>query len=628
MPYKVGKRAVALSFVTVFLFMAISPIFAEAQITIPYEDRIYSGPYVDKLVYKEIIGDDQQVLALINDEIDIISDQVDPQYIPQLDAAADIELKSIKRNGFGHYTFNCDVYPLNITALRRAFAFALDKERISAEVWEGESSPHDSPMPGPNPYCIEGLMPYTYYTAQPIIGNEILDAAGFLDIDADGDREAPDGSDFQIVVEMATAAESQIAFECGTIAAEAFDSLSIDAVAQPTDFNEYLSRVNYHGDFDIVFYGYSFTGFEPYFLETMYGSDYYHVDTFNTVNWRNATYDSYIHDLFYGVDEDTIRNAAYAMQEILIYECPRVVAYNNFNFAAYRTDDFEGWIDSPIFNYPNKFTNLKIHKKISQGGPWGGTFRLGLGNEVESYNFMVATSAYAAYVARNLWMSILQRDDLGNVRSDLAESWFVETNAENSEVPVGHMRFTFDMIQNATWSDGVPITAADVAFTLNYYKDGIAYGNPSNARLDELTVAYASGAYQVVVEMDTTSFWHTQVVGYNTILPQHVFSAIGVEGWNTWNPVYGTDPHITSGPFITTEAVAGEFHELTSRRLTDYNWAFGVEPATTTTTTTTTTSTTTTTTEQPPDFTLAIVAGAVGAAVVILVGGFVLLRQK
>ena len=232
MPYKVGKRAIALTLVAIFAWMAISPLFVSAQ-TIPYEDGLFQGPYVDKLVYKEITGDDQQVLALINNQVDMMSDQVDPQYIPQLDAAANIELKSITRNGFGHLTINCAKYPYNITAFRRALAFALDKEKISAEVWEGESQPHDSPVPLANPWCIEGEMPFTYYAAQPIIGNQLLDDAGFLDIDADGFREAPDGSDFTFLIEMATAAESQIAFECGTIAKEACDALGISANAVP-----------------------------------------------------------------------------------------------------------------------------------------------------------------------------------------------------------------------------------------------------------------------------------------------------------------------------------------------------------------------------------------------------------
>ena len=65
----------------------------------------------------------------------------------------------------------------------------------------------------------------------------------------------------------------------------------------------------------------------------------------------------------------------------------------------------------------------------------------------------------------------------------------------------------------------------------------------------------------------------------------------------------------------------GEFYELTANP--DYHW-FPQED----TTTTTTTPPSTTPTETPFDPTLAIVAGAVGAAVVILVGGFVLLRQK
>ena len=72
---------------------------------------------------------------------------------------------------------------------------------------------------------------------------------------------------------------------------------------------------------------------------------------------------------------------------------------------------------------------------------------------------------------------------------------------------------------------------------------------------------------------------------------------------------------VTSGPFNISDYVAGEFVELT------YNpdYVFGLEHDVGTPTPTDT---------GLGDFTMAIIAGAVGAAVVILVGGYVLMRQR
>ena len=81
------------------------------------------------------------------------------------------------------------------------------------------------------------------------------------------------------------------------------------------------------------------------------------------------------------------------------------------------------------------------------------------------------------------------------------------------------------------------------------------------------------------------------------------------------------DPFVTLGPFLFTDFEAGEFYELT----VNPDWAYIPSDRFDTPTETTTT---TTGGPAPLDPTLAIVAGAVGAAVVILVGGFVLLRQK
>jgi ABC-type transport system substrate-binding protein len=211
----------------------------------------------------------------------------------------------------------------------------------------------------------------------------------------------------------------------------------------------------------------------------------------------------------------------------------------------------------------------------------------------------------------------------------LAESYTEETHADNDAVPEGHHRFTFDLIQNATWSDGTPFTAEDVAFTYTYYLETAPLGNPAGAGLADanLVAAYAPSTFRVVVEFGTESYWNFGQAAYLSPIPKHIFepgAGIGYEGWNTWNPMFNPeDPFVTLGPFLFTDMEAGEFYELT----VNPDWAYLPEGRFDTPTETTT-GTGTGTAPPPVDPTLAIVAGAVGAAVVILVGGFVLLRQK
>ncbi len=106
-------------------------------------------------------------------------------------------------------------------------------------------------------------------------------------------------------------------------------------------------------------------------------------------------------------------------------------------------------------------------------------------------------------------------------------------------------------------------------------------------------------------------------ISYKPVLPKHVFQEIGVENWNTWQPNPPTEAMVTCGPFNVSEYIAGEFTELTYNP----NYYYGLPHDTTT-------GGPTTGPTDGPDLTLTIIAGAVGAAVVILVGGYVLLRQK
>jgi ABC-type transport system substrate-binding protein len=599
---------IAFSLVAAFLIMAVSPAFAQAQTT---TGHFKTGPFVDKIVFDVITQEDQQVIALQDDEIDIIDQQLDPTYLDTLIEAENVEVANILRNGYGYVTINCAKYPFNITAFRRALAFATDKEAISDDVWDGLSQPLDSMVPATNPFSIEGQLPYTYYESNVVLGNQLLDDAGFLDVTGDGIREAPNGEPFDVLVECAQS--SNIAIEVGVVIADALTDLNIDATSIPTDFYEYLNRLYFHGDYDIVFLGGGFSTFDVDWIAYEYWSDYADEPYWNFPNFQNASYDAWRDQLLHATEYEDVLEAALEMQRIWVYESPMIICYENLVLSAYRTDKFDGWVNSVVDGVPGFWTNMKAHLKDEIGGPYGGTLRWSNSLDIDTFNFMASSSAYANNINNMLWDSLITVGPDGTDVNWLAESFIAETHEDNDAIPDGYTRFTFDMIQNATWTDGTPLTAEDAAFSLNYYKD--APGNPYGADLSELTAAYAPTTYTLIVEFGSESFWHLHTVGYKPIIPKHVFEDIGAENWNLWNPDPPTEAMVTSGPFNVSEYVAGEFTEISFNP----NYFFGPDRSTEPTTTGGGTG---------PDLTLAIVAGAVGAAVVILVGGFVLMRQR
>ncbi|MFW9909586.1 MAG: ABC transporter substrate-binding protein [Candidatus Thorarchaeota archaeon] len=512
------------------------------------------GAYLDKIVYKSIGQEDQQILDLMDNEIDIIGDMISPSFFQQLMEASNIEVANLSRNGYGKMTINCAKYPYSITAFRRALAFAVDKRAICDDIWGGFAKPLDSPIPDVNPFSIEGQLSYSYYESNIALGNSLLDEAGFLDTDADGYRNSPDGSFFDVLIECADS--SSIAIEVGAYFADALRALSIDAVSQPTDFYEYLNRVFFHGDYDIVFLGRTQSNFDVDWLADEYWSEYCDEPYYNFPNWSNASFDSYRDTLLHSVAYDEVYTAASEMQKIWIYECPEIIAYQNIQMSAYRNDRFEGFTNDVVEGVPGWWTNFQTHL-INEGiGIQGGTLRISTPINVDSFNFMALASFsfYAQKVSDNLWDSLLRRSPTGEDLPWIAESYSAEVTSG------GGTRFTFNLVQNATWTDGVPITGEDVAFTLNYYKD--ASGNPYGTDLSEMTAAYSPTTYFVIVEFSSQSFWHLHTCGYKPIIPRHIFQEIPPDEWYTWNPQPPSEPMVTSGPFNVTNYVLGEFTEL------------------------------------------------------------------
>ncbi|HET6462167.1 MAG TPA: ABC transporter substrate-binding protein, partial [Candidatus Krumholzibacteria bacterium] len=93
----------------------------------------------------------------------------------------------------------------------------------------------------------------------------------------------------------------------------------------------------------------------------------------------------------------------------------------------------------------------------------GGTVIRRLDSECKTLNWVLYTTAYELFVLRHIYDPVLDYDVNGNLVPVLA--------AELPTVSDDHLRITVKLRPDAHWSDGVPITANDVKFTLDKVRD-------------------------------------------------------------------------------------------------------------------------------------------------------------
>ncbi|MGY5852570.1 MAG: ABC transporter substrate-binding protein [Candidatus Thorarchaeota archaeon] len=528
-----------------------------------------SGVYIDEVLYPILELDDSKILALENGEIDLISEQLDWVYLETLENKENIEVVGIPRNGYGYLSINTQRYPFNISAFRRALAFAIDKIRISEEAWQSYSSPIDSTIPLSNPWSIETELPGSYYDAEVDIGNSLLDEAGFLDVDIDEYREAPNGSDFSVGVFMITY-NGSILSDTGYVVVDALQNLDIDVY--PIHWNYFSSPDHFwlRKDYDVALLGsrdfqLNYQGARDFRLNNLFSefhSEYADTPYLNMPGYINSTFDGLILSLNSSKSADEVQAVSAEIQELLYYECPIIPLYDNFLFYAYRNDTFSNIPLDPIYGVAGWWTPF-LTRQVNPppgGTIWGGTLRWALNWHPETFNIMKSTTLYESFVLGQLYDSLLKRNPSGMYVPWLAESYTVEYHEDNPGVPEGKTRITFSIVRNATWTNGVSITGESIAYALNYYRD--AQGNQLGSGLADATSIYSPTLYSLVMQYNSESYWHLFNVAEIPILPQELLSELGYTGWEDWNPTPPDDEMITSGPFIVSDFVPGEYVSL------------------------------------------------------------------
>ena len=176
------------------------------------------------------------------------------------------------------------------------------------------------------------------------------------------------------------------------------------------------------------------------------------------------------------------------------------------------------------------------------------TFVVGMTNEVDSFNPFLGIEA-ASYEMWSLTYDYL----VGYTMEDMSPAPALATEWETSD---DGLTWTFTMRDDAMWSDGEPLTAADVAYTYGRILDG----GPEAATWS----SYLKGVESVEAPDDTTVVLTLKKPNAVLpllpipIVPEHIWKDVSEKDVKSYaaEPTDG-QPVVGSGPFRLVEGTAG-----------------------------------------------------------------------
>lgn len=204
-------------------------------------------------------------------------------------------------------------------------------------------------------------------------------------------------------------------------------------------------------------------------------------------------------------------------------------------------------VDAPK-DEPKKEDAVKTDDKPAESGEpkQGGTLTVGTFSDIVSVNPIFVQDTASGDAEQFLYAKLFDYDKEGNV---VAEPWSLA--AEPMKISEDGLTYEVKLKDNLKWSDGQPITADDVKFTLETIMNPET-GSPAISNFDKVSKIEVADAQNLKITMKQVyaPFKYSLAA---EIAPQHVLKDIKVTEMQKNS--YGTDPAktVTSGPWKWTE---------------------------------------------------------------------------
>jgi peptide/nickel transport system substrate-binding protein len=245
-----------------------------------YDDYWRGRPAIDRIEFRILPEDSSKVAQLETGDVDLV-DRMPPQFTERVEAAGNARVITTTGVSAGRVDFNTDVEPLGDRRVRRALAWAIDKERIVETVSQGFGTPGTSILPDSFPQYNDAISDFNHPTGDTERARALLAEAGY----GDG-----------LSLEIKTSTQSRHR-RTATLVQAMWSEVGVDAEIQSLDGNTFWSQET-SGDFEVAVSNFTWFG-DPDTLLYLY-----HSEGLNVWNIANDDLDALLDDQRRAVDPE------------------------------------------------------------------------------------------------------------------------------------------------------------------------------------------------------------------------------------------------------------------------------------------------------------------------------------
>lgn len=542
--------------------LAIILVFVSINVVhpapIPPEQETWSwepyGPRVDEILMPVILDYDAQLMAFKKGDLD--TSFVQPARISEVKDDPNIYLLSYQTFNLQFLGINCQQYPWNYTAVRKAVAHLIDRDWIIRNVFNGFGVPVESAIPPAFGDWSNPNVPSYPFSGE--LSKKVLLDAGFMFDEKTGKWYEPNGRELgKIIIQVPPQEQAPWLYQEAQRIVEEGRSIGLPIEIEAIEFQALVAQI-YSKTFKsfILYLGWDRVPTLAYELFRTDGS-------WNFWGISDPELDKLLEQFYYTADIPKARQALWRVQERLADILPYIPIYMGIANVGFRTNIIGVVLSKPVGGQ-SYLTTLNVHHTNVL---FGGTYRTPLGSDPRTLNPFTAITGDEWAVMNNVLESlfIAHPDQVSDNLPWLARSW----KMEETEIG-GHpaTKITFYLNSNITWHDGVKFTARDVNFTWWFIK--LNKPTQQYAKVfEELIKTELPDDYTITAYINGTSWTYLYDINV-ALVPAHIWGNESLleryGGWEKWDP--SKVPHPTksgltcligTGPFTFADRKPGEY---------------------------------------------------------------------
>jgi len=347
----------------------------------------------------------------------------------------------------------------------------------------------------------------------------------------------------ELSFEMWTLDWDTIAVDAGDVIEQMLRDIGIRMKAMPTSEEVLYDNLDLEHTYEVYEMSRGFWAY-PVDIHDRFHSEEIRDYGLNYAGYSNPEFDALIDEAFKEMDFEKRTKLLWDAQRLLAEDPPYIPLFTSDDVHALRKE-WTGYhrLSGGIFNWYNRLTTIDL-RHVDQ--EYGADFIMAYPSYIDHYNPIAADDGRSMLVMSMVFDALVSYDEDMNIIPWLATDWTISPD---------YLTITFNIVHNAKWHDGVPLTAEDVKFTVDFYKEqDIPYDVALMTRIESVET---DGDYTVIFHMTEPYAWALNGFEDVPIVPKHIWEG---KAWD-WT-VHPDMMPIGSGPFKWDSYLDGEWIKL------------------------------------------------------------------